>query len=187
MPAYLPHATSGRAFALMYRRSRKLLAPRPDLKYLICTGVSGLSIAAPLAISLRRYLVVIRKGSIVEPSHGTPIEAPTHFGRRAAPDNCCIIDDFICTGATLKRLHDRLLFFSVFRPTFHLLYGYTGDDGPRDYTDRALTLIASCETAGLYTLTPETPCPASPSPESPSPPCPPSATATAPTPTPANP
>ena len=60
------------------------------------TGTSGALFAIPLALRLRKNLVVVRKPN--EQSHGNTIEYLNSCKR------CLVVDDFVDTGATIERL-----------------------------------------------------------------------------------
>lgn len=62
----------------------------------VATGLSGVIIGAQVAEKLKKNFVVVRKPS--EKSHGDTIEAVGDIGRYI------IFDDFIATGATIKRV-----------------------------------------------------------------------------------
>lgn len=64
------------------------------------TGHSGALVAIPMALSLKKHIVIVRKPH--EKSHGTIIE------KNNIAKNCLIVDDFIETGKTLKRIKKHL-------------------------------------------------------------------------------
>lgn len=123
---YLPHSSGGTsALKQSVRDARRALKAAPGVRFLICTGISGLSVAAPLAYLTGKQLVVVRKS---EPSHGAPIEAPADFWRTRSSTNCCIIDDFIDSGRTLRLIQTSLSMV----PHWLLLYAERHDEWEPD-------------------------------------------------------
>lgn len=64
------------------------------------SGNSGALIAIPVAIFLKKKLIIVRKPS--EKSHGSVVE------KTSSSKVCIIIDDFIETGRTLRRIKNYL-------------------------------------------------------------------------------
>lgn len=65
------------------------------------TGHSGALVAIPVAIALKKHLIIVRKPH--EKSHGVAIEKDNNAKR------CLIVDDFIETGKTIRRIKKYLL------------------------------------------------------------------------------
>lgn len=81
-------------------------------------GHSGALVAIPMAIALKKHLVIIRKPH--EMSHGSVVE------KTNAARNCLIVDDFIETGKTIKRIKKHLISNEI-KPVAILLYGSCTD------------------------------------------------------------
>jgi adenine/guanine phosphoribosyltransferase-like PRPP-binding protein len=64
-------------------------------------GHSGMLIGAPLAMQLKKDLLIVRKKG--EKSHSS--NSVTGWGR---DQKILLVDDFICTGATLKAMHKEI-------------------------------------------------------------------------------
>ena len=63
---------------------------------IVARGLSGLSVAFPTALRLKKPLVVVRKPN--EDCHGRPVVGAEYL-RKAGP-RCVMLDDFIASGAT---------------------------------------------------------------------------------------
>lgn len=97
---YLPFFESNKVFRkTIFNSASKVREWAKELKadYLICSGVSGLAIAAPLSFQAELNLIVVRKETddthsefLVE---GEPLD---HF-------RAIFIDDFVSSGSTLAR------------------------------------------------------------------------------------
>lgn len=74
-----------------------------QVKALVCTGVSGLIAAAPMAYALDLGLIVVRKKN--ESSHSSSdIEIPSQFRVMKRKDvKWMLVDDLICSGDTIER------------------------------------------------------------------------------------
>lgn len=70
-----------------------------DFTHIYVRGVSGLTIGSMVAYELDAPMVVLRKSE----SHGDgPLEGLTNEAR------CCIIDDLLCSGDTLRTMRNAL-------------------------------------------------------------------------------
>lgn len=65
---------------------------------IVCTGVSGIIFASPLAMEMKKHLLIVRKNG--ESSHGA-YRAEGTIGRR-----WLFVDDFISSGTTFNRVND---------------------------------------------------------------------------------
>ena len=84
------------------RTTDTLLAHLSEFDFIVVTGVSGTIVGAPVAIALGVPLVVIRK--VNDNSHDK--QDVVNYGQ--AVGRYLFLDDFISTGQTLNRVHDRL-------------------------------------------------------------------------------
>jgi adenine/guanine phosphoribosyltransferase-like PRPP-binding protein len=79
----------------------KILAPLQDqFDCIVTSGMSGVVVSAPLALRLRKPLVIVRKTE--DKSH-----QPTTKGminRRDLKSRCLFVDDFTCEGNTRARV-----------------------------------------------------------------------------------
>jgi len=69
---------------------------KTKLSHIVCTGISGQGMAWPVGYVTKIPVAVIRKSG--ERSHGNPVEGSGIL------KNFVIIDDFICSGNTIKRI-----------------------------------------------------------------------------------
>lgn len=115
---YLPHYPRVTLDAVMKDIDAALRPYRCDINAVYCTGLSGIIPSSIYAYAHRLELVVLRRDE--ERSHGRMIEGATLDHHKFA-----IIDDFIDTGATLKRLLSEANWWDrakVVRPRVILLY-----------------------------------------------------------------
>ena len=85
---------------LTVRQATEDLRPhRKDFDSVVVTGVSGLVVGAPVALRLRKPLVIIRKKG--DDSHSGKHENIKHIGKRAL-----FLDDFVSGGHTELRVRD---------------------------------------------------------------------------------
>jgi hypothetical protein len=85
----------------LVRKSRRWIKQNvqniSEIGYFACTGISGLSVAAPLSYLMGKGLMVVRKSS--EDSHcQTNVEGIPVRGSHKV----LIIDDLICSGTTIR-------------------------------------------------------------------------------------
>lgn len=86
--------------AMYVRQAAVELRPhRREFKFLVATGMSGVIVGSPLALRVNRPLVVIRKPTDDSHQHSPVVN------RNDAEGPYVIIDDFISSGATLRRIH----------------------------------------------------------------------------------
>jgi hypothetical protein len=71
-----------------------------NVSHIVCTGVSGQSIAWPLSYKLNIPVVVVRKDN--EKAHSGTIVGQGELGRYV------ILDDFIAGGSTVRRIIDEI-------------------------------------------------------------------------------
>jgi hypothetical protein len=100
----------------------------------ICVqGMSGVIVGAPLALRLRKPLVVVRKDGEKRHSH----EDVINYLRIG--DAWLFVDDFIDSGATLRRVYDRLALYSITRgASWAGSYLYSADEMFMNITDHAV-------------------------------------------------
>ena len=70
---------------------------------IVTEGISGLTVAAPVALVLRKPLVIVRKTTTGLCWHASEVEGSKHAGRRAL-----FIDDHVDFGRTLRHVRDQL-------------------------------------------------------------------------------
>lgn len=88
--------------ALTVRNATEDLRPhRKEFDSIVVTGVSGLVVGAPVALRLRKPLVILRKAS--DDSHSGRHENIKNVGDRAL-----FLDDFVSGGATQRRVLDAI-------------------------------------------------------------------------------
>lgn len=80
-----------------------LAAYRYDYDAIAVTGISGLSVGAPLSLITNKKLVVIRKESETAHSSAHPGMTELKDG-----DRYIFVDDFISSGATAKRVRSAI-------------------------------------------------------------------------------
>ncbi len=104
----LPDSRAGGTFrdlALVVEDCASMLAPHlADFDTVVATGVSGMSVAFPLAVRLGKRVAILRKPED-ESSHSG--NAGTWQGWADVPRRRCLwVDDFIGTGDTELRIMD---------------------------------------------------------------------------------
>ena len=88
----------------------RMFRGRLEFDAIACTGVSGVGLAAPIAKALNKPLIIVRKDDDKTTHSDQRIEAPKEI---KAIWRVIIVDDFVCSGATLKRIYNRI--FEKFR------------------------------------------------------------------------
>lgn len=109
---------------LVVRQSYRTLAPRKsEFDAIIVTGVSGLSVGAPLALRLKKRLLVLRKED--ENCHDQPgnlvgsADLDTH-------QRVLFVDDLISSGATLRKCRQAVeQYAKVFGEPIRIVMAYT--------------------------------------------------------------
>ena len=76
---------------------------KKDFSHVACTGVSGMSIAPCFALEQQKGLIVIRKTR--QNSHAEVEVEGCPYGM---PFNYVIVDDFMCSGATVARILENM-------------------------------------------------------------------------------
>lgn len=71
-----------------------------DFDALAFTGISGTMLGAPLALELNKTMLVVRKDVY---SHSPYVVEGDYAARRYI-----IVDDCVCTGATFKRIQEKI-------------------------------------------------------------------------------
>ena len=71
-----------------------------DFDALAFTGISGTMLGAPLALELNKTMLVVRKDVY---SHSPYVVEGDYAARRYT-----IVDDCVCTGATFKRIQEKI-------------------------------------------------------------------------------
>jgi len=79
----------------------KLIHSKYKLSHIVCTGISGQAVSWPLSVKTGIPICVVRKAK--EESHGSTVEGVGIL------KNFVIIDDFIASGDTIKRITKQLL------------------------------------------------------------------------------
>lgn len=79
---------------------------RDEFDAIIVTGVSGLVVGSPVALRLRKPLLVLRKPSTEEESHGYGNELLNWAAVRGTERRVVFLDDFISMGDTFHRCVD---------------------------------------------------------------------------------
>jgi len=83
---------------LAVRQTTAALRPhRADFDSIVVTGVSGQCVGFPVALRLRKPIVVLRKKT--DPTHGGP---GALLNRRSMGTRVVFVDDFVADGNTLK-------------------------------------------------------------------------------------
>lgn len=70
---------------------------------IVVTGVSGLVVGSPVALRLRKPLLVLRKAHSEEASHGLSGELLNWQALRGTEKRVVFLDDFISAGDTFRR------------------------------------------------------------------------------------
>lgn len=100
---------SFRDLDLVVESARRSLKPVADtFDSIVVTGVSGLSVGAPLALALKKNLLVLRKPS--EDCHDNGDNGPL-LGAQDLDETSrvLIVDDMISQGTTCGKLYDAVL------------------------------------------------------------------------------
>ena len=87
---------------------QKIKKIKRPYRYIVCTGYSGALIAGFISVKLKKEIIIVRKPS--DSSHGHVIESDqdkflydkNERGNRRS--NYVIIDDFIVSGETIRRI-----------------------------------------------------------------------------------
>lgn len=83
------------------RMTRELRAHTDEFDAIICTGTSGLVVASPLSVRLKKKLLVLRKTN--ENAHGL---GGMIIGGNLTNLRILWIDDFVATGKTRTRIYE---------------------------------------------------------------------------------
>lgn len=112
----------------LMRNARKILR-RVDFDTIVVRGVSGIVFGSILAHKMRKGLTVIRK-----PGEGTHSHLIVEGSIPGPNDRWIILDDFVCTGATLIRIIEDL----GYRPGWAGVYLFKCNTGfvPYPFEDR---------------------------------------------------
>jgi hypothetical protein len=92
-----------------------------EFDFIAVSGMSGVLVGAPAALRLHKPLVVVRKNEDANDHHlgGTVIGYPEARG------SYVVVDDFVCSGKTLRFIQKRLGDLSDWYPTMATEYrGY---------------------------------------------------------------
>jgi len=94
----------------LLKRLRQALKNK-SYEYVVVSGVSGLIIGPTLAYLENKRLIVVRKGLDGHASWMTEgIPAPAYVKGKPQPQafNYLIVDDFVCSGATVERIRGEI-------------------------------------------------------------------------------
>lgn len=126
---------------LVVESSRRTLS-EVEFDAIAVTGVSGLSVGSPLALALKKKLLVLRKQC--EDTHGDPGEL---LGREDLNEGTrvLVVDDFYLSGATGRAIYGAVLRFN---PDVKIVGGYAYESDEVYEGDAFCTKIGwpSCST-----------------------------------------
>lgn len=94
---------------LLRSATKDLRQHEHEFDAIVCTGISGLVMASPLSMRLKKPLLVLRKDS--ESSHGIPGElkgASGMPGQTVSGARVLFVDDFISGGVTLRKCRESI-------------------------------------------------------------------------------
>jgi hypoxanthine phosphoribosyltransferase len=113
--SYLPHPEPTKLREAVARIILALTPVETEFDAVLCTGLSGIVPSAIYCYMTGKRLVVLRRPN--EGSHGQWLEGSVY------DTNYVIVDDFVATGDTLKRLLSISENFDNPRPKYLVLYG----------------------------------------------------------------
>lgn len=122
--------------AAVVRRTTAALRPYVDaFDSIVCTGMSGVTVASPVSIRLKRALVIVRKADD-KAHHGcTSVINARNLGKRWV-----FLDDFISTGQTSRYVETMILDMACTR--LHFATGKCSHEPP---VGQLSTCVATCE------------------------------------------
>ena len=112
---------------------------RREFDSIVVRGASGIIVGSPLALRLRKPLVVVRKPHEmdVQVSHAhRAVEGDRDLGRRYL-----WVDDFVSSGATREAVHQTIVRYADTSAVMALQYLYE----PRSLTETERCVLTSCE------------------------------------------
>jgi adenine/guanine phosphoribosyltransferase-like PRPP-binding protein len=131
------HYGSGRDYSSLPKvlrvATKELREHLDEFDALICTGISGLVVASPLSVRLKKPLMVLRKQG--EDCHGNRLEPLIGYKEHLYP-RILFVDDFVGCGDTRERCIDAVAKKSNRRAKIVAQYEYDpymGDPGGWQY------------------------------------------------------